>query len=688
MRPFSFARAGATLGLAAFAVTTSAHAVGTRTFDLDTLEKLSGGDMKGVAVSSDGIVRAGLTLGSAPLPDATAAFCTLTLADGTVLIGTSPGGKILKIAGDQASVFAETGALAVTSLVQAQSGVIYASTIPEGKIFKITQGKVEPLITLPDTSHVWALALDKTRTALYAATGPEGKVFRVQADGTSSVHFQSSEPHLVSLAVAENGDVYAGSSGKALLYRITAPGRATVLFDFPGEEVKAIALGKNGQVFAIANEYGEAPEPPRRSPVVSRVPSGPVTAPRPKPGKGTLYRFDATGRPEKMMHHDEFHYMALALDDAGLPFVGTGNEGRVFSVNDAHVVTLEADTDERQVGAMRVAGQHASVVTSDPATFHRVLARGGPDAVWTSKVLDAGLRARFGTLSWRASGALEMATRTGNTLAPDGTWSAWSNPVAPAAGTSAGPVASPTGRYVQVRARWARDPHAALSEVLIPFITENVRPVVLEVSAQPKTGATKEPTSTALPASGAEPAKHESVVKLTWKVDNADNDALRYRVAFRREGQNAWRDVLKPEEVLTKSEYEWDTLALPEGKYRLRVEASDENANPPDQVQRHALESQSVLVDNTPPVFRTLALNGRKLQARVVDGAGPIARVEVTIDGRLEWRPVGAADGVFDTSDEAVDADVAALVPPGSHIVAVRAFDAGGNSVVQEIESK
>ena len=60
MRPFFFARAGASLGIAVFAVTTSSYAVGTRTFDLDTLEKLSGGDMKGVAVSSDGIVRAGV----------------------------------------------------------------------------------------------------------------------------------------------------------------------------------------------------------------------------------------------------------------------------------------------------------------------------------------------------------------------------------------------------------------------------------------------------------------------------------------------------------------------------------------------------------------------------------------------------------------------------------------------------
>ncbi len=680
----------AAAALALLALTTPAHAVGTRTFELDTLDKLSGGDLKGVAVSSDGVVRAGLTLGSLPLPDATAVFSALPLADGSVLLGTSPGGKVLKVAGDHVTVFADTGSLAVTSLVQTHSGVIYAGTIPDAKIFKITQGKAEPLTTLPDTSHVWALALDKTKTTLFAATGPEGKVFRVQADGTSSVYFQSDEPHLVSLAVADNGDVFAGSSGKAVLYRITGPGRASVLFDFPGEEVKGIALGKGGSLFAIANEYGEQPEAPRRGPAATRSPAGPNTTARPKPGKGTLYRFDSTGRPEKMMHHDEFHYMALAVDDEGKPFVGTGAEGRVYAVDDAHAVTLEADTDERQVGAL-VLGPHAFLACSDPGVFHRVMSRGGADAVWTSKVLDAGLRARFGTLGWRASGPLEIGTRSGNTGTPDATWSGWSAPIASTVSPStggAGPITSPTGRYVQVRARWSRDPRATLSSVVVPFVTENVRPVVLEVSAQQKNTPTKEPVTTAVPASGGEPAKHDPVVKVSWKVDNADNDALRYRITFRREGQNAWRDALKPEEVLTKSEYEWDTLALPEGKYRVRVEASDEPANPPDQVQRHALESSSVLVDNTPPVFRTLTMAGRRLAARVVDGLGPVTRVEVAIDGRLEWRPLAAADGLFDTSDEGIDSDVSMLVPPGSHIVAVRAFDAAGNAVIQELESK
>ena len=680
----SFARATVALALVCVSLgfSTHARAVGTRTFVLDTLDKLSGGDLKGVAVSSDGAVRAGFTLGNTPIPEANASFSALTLADGSTLIGTSPQGKVYRLAGDAVTLFADTGALAVTSIVQAKNGTVFAASMPDGKIFKLSQGKAELFTTLPDTSHVWALALDKAGAGLFAATGPEGKVFRVEPTGASSVYYRSTEGHLVSLAMMENGDLLAGSSGKGNLYRISGPGRATVLATLPGEEVKSVAVSK-GIIWAIGNEYGEAPEPPKRSPAAGRTPPGPSTATRPKAGKGVLYRFDAQGRPERMMKHDDTHYLSLALDEQGHAYVGTGANGRIYTVDDAHVVTLLADTDERQIGALSVANGKGFVATSDPPVAHRILGRGGSDAVWTSKVLDATLHARFGHLGWRATGALELSTRTGNTTTPDATWSAWSNPLtAPAA------ISSPPGRFVQARARWTRDPNAQLTEVSIPFVTDNVRPVITEVTAATKGALVKEPAAGAVPASGGDVGKHESVVKLTWKVDNPDSDTLRYRIAFKREGQTQWRDALKADDVLTKAELEWDTAALPEGKYRVRVEASDEPANPIDQVQKHALESETVLVDNTPPRIDTLTVNGRRLRAHVVDGTSPIARVEIAVDGKLEWRPLAAADGIFDTADESVDSDVAAIVPPGSHIVVLRAFDVAGNSATRDVETR
>jgi hypothetical protein len=668
-----------------------ARAVGTRTFELDTLEKLSGGDLKGVSVESDGVVRAGWTLGSVALPpgSGTTATCALALADGSVLVGTGPssGGRIVRIANDQASVFADTGENAVNALAVDRAGLVYAATT-SNKLYRVSQGKADVFATIPDVDSVFALATDRTGTALYAGTGSDGEVVRVDAAGASSVYFKTDEPFVVSLAVGDDGAVFAGTSGKGLLYRITAAGRASVLYDFHGEDVHAIAVGTNHSLYAIANEgtaaaASESSETsPSRRVGGGRSPPGPSTIAKVKTGKGSLWRFDATGgHPERMMHHDDFHYVSLAIDDRGTPYVGTGAEGRVYSVDDAHVVSLVADTDERQVGAIGLAGRTRFALGSDPATFHRIVSIGGPDSVWTSKTLDAGLRARFGHLTWRGTGSLEVSTRSGDTQTPDTAWSAWSGPVAEGAA-----VQSPAGRFVQVRAR-LKDAAATIAGVTLAFRTENLRAVVTEVAARVK-GALPE-SKEGIVASGGEPAKHDSVVHVTWKVDNPDEDELRYRLQFRRELETRWLDVTRPDDVVTKTELDWDTAALAEGKYRLRVDASDEVANPLGDVTHHALESAPVLVDNTPPVFKAIAMQGRRLRAEVTDGLGPIVRVEAAIDGRLEWRPLASADGLFDTADETVDSDIAPLLPagPGPHIVAVRAYDAAGNFVVHELQA-
>ena len=75
-------------------------------------------------------------------------------------------------------------------------------------------------------------------------------------------------------------------------------------------------------------------------------------------------------------------------------------------------------------------------------------------------------------------------------------------------------------------------------------------------------------------------------------------------------------------------------------------------------------------------------------EARGFLGPLTIARVEVSYDGRTEWRPIAPSDGIFDATDESFDADVSTLVPTGTHIIAVRAYDSAGNSAVKEAEAK
>jgi DNA-binding beta-propeller fold protein YncE len=659
-----------------------AHAVGTRRFVLDEGADFKGGDLEGVAIDTAGGVRAGLSLGTTPISQAVTIWSALAMRDGSLLLGTGNDGKLVKVAGGTSSVVGETKALAVTALAEAWGGKVVVGGLPDGKLWTFERDKLTPLATLKGAEHVWQLAFDAKAGVVYAATGPEGKLFRITANGDAQVYFDAEEQQLMSVAVGPDGGVYAGASDKAKLYKVTAPGRATVLHDFERTEVRAIAVSPAGEVYAIANEIKSGSQiPVRQAKTPEGAPAGPVQPTTPARGKGTLYRFSKDGRPDELLDDSDEHYTSLTLGDDGRPYVGTGAEGRVYTVDKNHNSVLVADVDERQVTALLLVGQNRVIAASDPAVVHPVKGVGGPDAVWTSKVLDAGIRARFGRIDWQSTGPLELSTRSGNTKEPDESWSAWSRPFA-----AATLVQSPAARYLQVRARFVKDPKAILTELEIAFVTDNLRAVVTELKVK---GADDSSSEEAIRSSGGPmPKKADANLNLNWKVDNPDKDELRYRLKYRLTGSNTWYELTKPEDRLNKESYVWDTSDLPEGRYRVLVTASDESSNPPELVMRDELESGIVIVDNTPPVVEGLRLVGRRLSAIVVDGVGPIARVEISAAGSSEWRPVAAQDGIFDEQREELDVDVAPILPAGPVLVSVRAYDAAGNFVVRNLPLK
>ena len=336
------------------------------------------------------------------------------------------------------------------------------------------------------------------------------------------------------------------------------------------------------------------------------------------------------------MKHDDTHYMSLALDDAGTPYVGTGAEGRVYTVDDAHVVTLVADTDERQVGAIGVAGLPKNVARPGTGGSSRRATRGVPShprAGRRRRRLDeqGARRGRCARTSARSRGARAAA----RALDAHGQHRDARRDVER--------VEEPAHR-----ARRDREPRRALrpgARALRaarrrahrgdgPVRDRQRAPRGHRGRARRRKAATKE-TKEGARASGGEIAEARQRREGHWKVDNPDNDPLRYRVAFAAKADTTWRDMLRDGEVLTKTDYEWDTAALPEGKYRVRVEASDELANPPDQVLKHALESERRPRRQHAARFETLAITGRRLRARVTDGASAIARVEMAVDGEV-----------------------------------------------------
>ncbi|HEX2731387.1 MAG TPA: hypothetical protein VHM70_07280 [Polyangiaceae bacterium] len=657
-------------------VASEGYAVGTRRIALRDSEDFSAGKLEGVAVDSAGRVRASFNLGSIAVEGATNTWAALHTKGGSVLIATGNEGRVFELNAGSVKEIGKVDGLAATSLVEAWDGSVIIGSLPHGKLYEYKAGKFSEWTAIPDAQHILQLAFDAQNQVLYAATGPEGKLYRITRDKKAQVYLDVDEEHLTSVAVA-NGKVFVGGGDKAKLYAVDAPGRASVLYDFGRTEVRAIVAGKAGDIYAIANELSSKASLPSGT-KNDNDSAGPGGSSAKTKGKGTLYHFDKNGVPEQLLDDTSEHYTSLALDDQGSPYVGTGSEGKVYTVDSNRNSVLVADTQERQVPALLLNGKDRSLISSDPVVVHPVRGVGGADSTWTSAVIDAGLRAHFGRLDWAAEGKVEIATRSGNAAEPDDTWSQWSAPL-----TQPGEIQSPPARFFQVRARFNQDANAVLSEVSIPFITDNLRATISSVQFENSSSkAMAKPSAKLIASGGPISERPDEDISITWKVDNPDKDDLRYWLKYKREGTSEWFDILDPNEKLTKTSYSWDTADLPEGRYRVRVIVSDVLSNSPDRALQHQLDSYVVFVDNTPPEVRGLKVDGHMLSGTATDGIGPIARIEVAVAGSDEWYSVTPADGVLDEPSEEFRLDLTPLAVPPHALLTVRVFDEEYNRVV------
>lgn len=136
-----------------------------------------------------------------------------------------------------------------------------------------------------------------------------------------------------------------------------------------------------------------------------------------------------------------------------------------------------------------------------------------------------------------------------------------------------------------------------------------------------------------------------------WKAEDPDADRLSYTVQYRREGDSTWRDL---KSGVLDSMFVWDTTSVADGRYVIRVRATDSAANSADRVLTGDRESDPFDVDNTPPVVTAeVARNGAtiRLSVRARDTRSPIQKLEYSVAG-TPWQVVYPMDGLADSPDE------------------------------------
>jgi hypothetical protein len=368
----------------------------------------------------------------------------------------------------------------------------------------------------------------------------------------------------------------------------------------------------------------------------------------------------------------------------------------LYRVQNREVVLLTG-VDAKHI--TRFAVRQTPAVTMPPfatANPGRVLAPGPADsspATFTSAVRDSRSIATWGLIRWRATGAVRVFARSGNTDTPDDSWSDWSGPYAASEGE---PIKSPPARFVQWRATLPRDGAAsALTSVTVAYLPRNARPIVTGVTVHPPgvvfqrpfssedgaiagldpaTAGARRPPGDAPPPSPSPGRRmfQKGLQTIAWKAEDPDGDRLTHTLQYRREGDAAWRDLRTG---LLDPLFVWDTTSVVDGRYLIRVIASDEATNARDRALDGERESSPIEVDNTPPeitVTVTRPATGPRVGVRVRDGHSPIQKLEYSVAGG-PWQVVYPRDGLADSLDEEYEIALAAGVDPAT--VVVRATD-------------
>jgi len=681
------------------------------------------GDARGVSISDTGV----LTLAPAVTEvfNTGQAFVWSTAIDnqGNIFLGTGHDGKIFRVTPDgRGALLYDAAELDITALAVARDGSLYAGSSPDGKVYHVFADGHAEVYFDPGDKYIWSLAL-LNDGSLAVGTGDNGKLYRVRTAGAkpeSSLLLATNQTHVMSLAVTAQGDLIAGTDPGGLVLRISPEGKAFALYDASLREIHSLAVAADGSIYALG--LSDAAATTRQSTTVAvpqttdssgGTPATSVTITAIDESGNPIQTATATTRSRTDISNARSAVFRILPDGAtdivwsstsitafavapaleqGSVLIGTGDKGRTYSVTNDGRDTLLLQSTEGQISSFVSRAGQVYAASSNQGKLFRFGKETVTEGSYESPVHDAKLTAGWGRIWWRGAGAVELQTRSGNGERPDATWSDWSTAYRNAEGTQ---VTSPRARFIQWRAtlRPSANGPSWMEDASVAYLPRNVAPEVLSVTSLPF-GVGLQPGAPIqidpnIESSGLDPSLFGAVAvvpprrifqrgarSFQWQAEDRNGDTLEYAIYYRALNDPTFR-LLK--DKLRDNFYTIDGATLADGRYVIKIVASDAPDNPAGDALSGERVSEPVDIDNTPPVVRAAAAQSGTSGVTnfdADDATGKIRRADFSIDGG-PWIPVFPEDGIADSSHERYAVPLPAV--QGDHTVSLRVFDGSGN---------
>jgi sugar lactone lactonase YvrE len=627
-------------------------------------------------------------------------------ADGAIYIATGPHGQVWKVTDGRPAIVLETKAKNVMTLVNDAGGNLIAGTDGTGLVIRIDQKTSKPYVLLDAGAvDITALTTDEAGN-IYAAAGQpaEPQPPNVAEEPAAPAKPGKVEPEIPDTAPApepvDDGTDQPNPKPEKHNKKNVPPAKK------PAASSSGITLPGNGILADNSAQTTIKDLLARIKASQSKGPKVPKHIPRPDTDKGTepkgraapseesepdqgnvVYKIAPDGTTTVLMHRQEM-VLSLMYHD-GEVLIGTGDEGKLYSSKPTSETEalIARVRDENIMAIFQTNDGTIYVGTSNNGEVFTLSPHQAAHGTYVSKVLNAGNAATWGTAALTASLAdgakATIATRTGNVedIATQGQfWNDWSAEIPANAPTT---ITSPSARYLQYRVTLEADPQGAtptVAQTRIAYQVQNLPPVLKNLSVDATGGSGSGDAGGDENAQGIKPDQPAHTVHIYWDASDPNHDELTYRVLYRQVGTTLWVQLTKD---LKEPAFDWNTREVPDGKYQLKVIASDAADNTAEDAKAVARVTQIITINNTPPVISDLkaeAIAGGavKITGHADDTVSSIVEVRYKVDGYPDWHPAVASDKIFDSPSEGFSAETRELAA-GEHRVTVKATDAQGN---------
>jgi hypothetical protein len=603
----------------------------------------------------------------------------------------------------------------------------------ECRLCRFAGDKAETVFEPNDAKYIFAIAVDQGGS-IYLGTGPEGRIYRLDSAGKKpEMIYDSRDKNILSLAVGADGYIYAGGDTRGLVYKIqtrTSRGgsrtaRTSVLYDSEQPEITALLStvdsGSQASLYAaatsakivqtqekfaasmLASTSAGRPEAQEKSAesagenkggrkleIANTQPDSDAKTPARQPPvrKGAkpaqashIYKITQDGFVTDVFGEAAVFFCLAEYD--GKMLVGTGNNADLFSVDPAaeQQAVIYEDEQAAQITAIAISGRTVYLGTANPAKLITLGSAFASEGTYTSDLIDAGQPATWGKLQLEANipqgCKVLVSARSGNVEdVNDPTFSEWTEPVEITAPIQ---LQCPLGRFCQykliLQSQYGTE-SPLIREIAVACTVPNLAPRIESVTVSREKGASK-----------------SGVFKISFAAKDDNNDKLIYTIDFRKAGRANW---IQMKDELESSSYEWDGKTVEDGRYEIRVTASDARSNTTLTELTGSRISEQVVVDNTGPVVKEMKItsplkdNGkyRVLGIEVTDELSAIDKLEYTIDSNDKWISTVPDDLVYDTTNEnfTIRIDSEKDLPKGDHVITVKVSDASDNTTYKTLE--